>query len=679
MENQMLPPCQAACPIHQDIREYVSLIAQGKFDKAMEVIMEKNPMPASCGAICAHHCEEECRRKDVDKPISIRILKSFAVEQGVNAQLPQKATDLAKKVAIIGSGPAGLTAAQTLACLGYSITVFEREKTFGGALRNYIPLYRLPDSTIDKDIENLKKLGIKFVPNCELGRNISITKLKEEFDAVILSLGLCTSRGLNIPGAEHPKNTLALPFLKGVKYEGLSLSGENVIVVGGGNVAMDVARSALRAGAGIVKIACLESDEEMPAFDWEIKEASEEGVEFFCSVGPLAVLTENGKITGMKVKAVKSVFDAEGRFNPTFYEDKTSVITGDMVIFSIGQGADISCLEECNISTDERNRLLFDPEKMTTSIEGVFLCGEVATGPGTAVQGMSNGRKAALSVNNYLLGENLTDEEIPPLPQLVEDVLKKIKPISREEMPLAEAKTRVKNFDPVELGYTFIQALQEARRCLRCDAGAKQVLADCVHCLTCLRTCPYDVPIINSDGEVELRQEYCQSCGLCLAVCPARTIHFKSPDISDAEKTSELALADATQEKNGEPVTVIMACSYAPFAMDWYNQDFFTKKPANIKIVKFPCVAKIDTLHLLRAFEQGADTVLVAGCMEDDRLTCPYYDVMPWTEKRLDRARQVLEAVDINPENLQIAVIPPLDKEGFTAKVTEFAKNISSN
>lgn len=671
MENQVLPPCQAACPIHQDAKGYINHIAKGEFSRAFEVIMDTNPLAASCGAICAHHCEEKCRRNEIDDPLSIRGLKDFAVKWGKEAKITSIKPSLEAKIAIVGSGPAGLAAAQTLARIGYGVTVFEKEEKFGGALQNYIPLYRLPAEAINKDISNLAELGVNFKFNSELGNNLSFDDLKKEYNAIILSLGLCKSRGLNIPEAEHPNNYLALPFLKKVKHEGLKLSGENVIVIGGGNVAMDVARSALRAGAATVKAACLESRDEMPAFSWEIEEAEEEGVEFFCSAGPEAVLTEGDKVKGLKVKKVKSVFDKEGRFNPVFY-DEVFTIDGDMVIFSIGQGSDLNCIESLDITSN--NRLCYNAEDMSTSLDGVFACGEVVTGAGTAVQAMSNGRKTAFAVDSYLQKKEFIPAvfaEDQVLPQIVKEITDKVKPTKRETIPLVEAEKRVNNFDPVETGFSLVQALQESRRCMNCGSGAKQVLANCAHCLTCLRTCPYDVPTVNSDGVVELREEFCQSCGLCLSNCPARTINFKSPDITEGEESMEGALIGDNGNAKEETLLVI-TCSYIPFAMDWYNKEFFVNKPANIKIVKFPCTAKIDSLHMLKAFDNGASAVLIAGCTKDDKLVCRYYDTTAWTEKRIIRTRETLSAVGISPENLQLSVIPPLDNSAFAAVVDEF-------
>ena len=261
------PPCQAACPLHQGVRDYVFSIATGDFDRALAIIKETNPLPFICGTICAHPCEDDCRRNDVDEPVSIRGLKRFAVEYGRASVPPAGAQKDKGKVAIIGAGPSGLTAAFDLARRGCAVTVFDREPAAGGAVRHYIPLYRLPDEVIDRDIEEIAAQGVTFRFGVELGRDLTIEKLEQEgYQAILLALGLPVSRGLNIPGVEGEGIFYALPFLKQVKREGFKFEGSpTVIVIGGGNVAMDVARSAVRCGAGKVKVVCLESTEEMPA------------------------------------------------------------------------------------------------------------------------------------------------------------------------------------------------------------------------------------------------------------------------------------------------------------------------------------------------------------------------------------------------------------------------------
>ncbi|HHX59108.1 MAG TPA: FAD-dependent oxidoreductase, partial [Candidatus Moranbacteria bacterium] len=275
------------------MRDYLFALAMGDFDRALELIKESNPLPSICGTICAHHCEDECRRHDVDQPPSARALKRFAVENSA-VKVPPSGVEpgSAGKVAVIGGGPSGLTAAYDLVRQGCAVTVFDREPYMGGAVRHYIPFYRLPDGVIDQDIDEIAEQGVEYKTGMELGRNLSVEQLqKEGYQAVLIALGLPVSHGLKIPGVEGDGILYALDFLKRVKRDNFSFEDSpTVIVVGGGNVAMDVCRSAVRSGAAKVKVVCLECSEEMPAFPWEIEEAAEEGVEFNNSWGPHAII-----------------------------------------------------------------------------------------------------------------------------------------------------------------------------------------------------------------------------------------------------------------------------------------------------------------------------------------------------------------------------------------------------
>jgi len=666
------PPCQAACPLHQGVRDYLLAIATGNFDQALAIIKETNPLPFVCGTICAHHCEDECRRNNVDQPLSIRGLKRFAVENGKAAVPPPAASKGSKgRVAIIGAGPSGLTAAYDLARLGVAVTVFDREQSAGGAVRHYIPLYRLPDEVIDQDIEEIAAQGVEFKFGVELGRDLTIEQLqKEGYNAVLLALGLPVSRGLNIPGVEGEGVYYALPFLKQVKREGFKFTGSpTVIVIGGGNVAMDVARSALRCGAGKVKLACLESAEEMPAFDWEIEEAKEEGVEMFCSWGPNAILRENGKITGLEAVECTCVFDPEGRFNPSFNQDCKQFIEGDVVIFAIGQGGDPEPVRK-EIEVDERGRIVFNNRTMTTSREGVFACGEVVTGPGTAVQSMANGRLAAQAILSYLEGKSFDSaalEEVPAIEQLDQAVLAEVKKVPRNVIPMLTPEERVKHFKQAELGYDTVTAVCEARRCLTCYAGAQRIEELCANCLTCVRICPYNVPVIGEDGQVSIRSKQCQSCGLCLSICPAYAIKFRSPYVEQAVNSIEPAAKELLSAKNGEPAILALTCAYGGFALP----EFINNKPEHAAVVRFPCVAKLDSLHLLKAFELGLDGVVVVGCTEEGNASCPYKNVAYWIKQRVARARKMLDEVGLNGERIFYAEMSGLDKEEFNKAVAE--------
>lgn len=676
LEN-IYPPCQSACPLHQGCRDYLLAIATGDFDGALAIIKETNPLPFVCGTICAHHCEDECRRNDVDKPPAIRALKRFAVEYGQAKILPPKEGPKVKgKVAVIGAGPAGLTCAFDLVRLGAEVTVFDRESSAGGAVRHYIPLYRLPDEVVDKDIEEIAAQGVQFKFGVELGKDITLAGLeKEGYEAIVLAMGLPVSRGLELPGGKGEGIYNALPFLQAVKREGFKFDGApTAIVIGGGNVAMDVARSALRAGAAKVKLACLECNEEMPAFPWEIEEAKEEGVEFNPSWGPKAILRENGKITGLELVECSCVFDPDGRFNPTFNEANKEVLQGDVVIFAIGQGGDPEPVRG-EVEIDGRGRIVFDLNAMTTSRKGVFACGEVTMGPGTAVQAMGDGRQAAEAVAAYLTGKPFDVaqlEQVPELEKIDTEVAGKVDKVARLDIPMMTPEERVRHFKQAELGYDVETAIREARRCLTCAAGAVQDEELCVHCLTCVRICPYDVPVVGEDGKVKIRNEHCQACGLCVSACPVYAISFRESYLEDAVKLIAPAAEKAVAKRNGKPAMLAITCAYGAFALP----EFVNKEHENVEVVRYPCVGKLDAVDIIKAFEAGVDGVVVVGCADSEKFACQYKDIGYWTQKRVDHAALLLDALGMEKERVSYVELAGENIGDFDKVIAEAAEKI---
>ena len=677
-DNSLRPPCQAACPIQQDVRGYINLIAEGEFDEALRTIRKTNPLPSVCGLICAHPCETECRRGQVDQPLAIAALKRFATEYGHDdGAEPQTGAKRAEKVAIIGSGPAGLTAAHDLARMGYGVTVFERGTAPGGALRAFIPEYRLPGEVLQKDIERIVALGVEIKTNSELGKDFTLSELKNEgHSAVVLALGLPLSRGLNISGVELDGVLLALPFLREAKLgAGKTVSGKRVIVIGGGNVAVDVARSALRLGAGEVHMACLEARDEMPAFAWEIEAALEEGVKLHCSKGPKSILCSETEVAGLECMEVKAVFDEEGRFNPTFYEEKVSALDGDVVIIAIGQAAELSFLEDTTIKLNQRGQLVFDPDTLATSEEGVFACGEVISGPGTAVQAMASGRQAALAVDCYLRGEQMAAPQPDgrkDVGELLATTAEEIKRLERREMPALALKERMGNFNLIELGYTEIQAVKEAQRCLRCGAGAEYLEDKCAACLTCVRVCPYGAPVATIAGSIDIRADQCQSCGICIVECPARAIVFRQGEDSQIRERVEAAVTEASLS-GAEPVVIGLCCSYGAFATSAFAEFFRDNYKPGIRIVKIPCVVKIDTTHLLKAFELGADGVFVVGCLEED---CPYRMSTFWAERRVAAVKKNLDEIGLGGDRLEMYTLSDPTVQKFDEIVTEVTTRV---
>lgn len=537
-----LAPCTAGCPAGVDARGQNALVAEGKFKEALGLVRDRNIITGSLGRICHHPCEKKCHRGYFDQPIAIRplhrVISEICYEQGESKpESVPKTRD--KKVAVVGSGPAGLTAAFDLAKLGYHVTIFEKEKSGGGALMTGVPKYRLPKDILQRDLDDIIALGIELRTGVEIGRNMQFDDIKKQgFNAVVIAAGLQVSRGIPIPGAELKEGILfALPLLRAVNLDQKVELGKRIIVIGGGNVAMDVARCALRQdGVEEVNLACLEARCEMPAFPWEIEEGVEEGIEIHCSRGPVQILHDDGTITGLEVQKCLAVFDENGRFNPKFDAEDKIVIPGDTVVFAIGQGSELSFLKDTKVELNERGQLIYDPITLTTSEDGVFACGEVVTGPGSAIGSIASGHEVAISVDRYLSGTDLAEGRVQKVgveahyidyPEL--DVSDVEEERLRRKMPMRLPEERAKGFDQVELGFTKEEGVKEAERCLWCKSEV------CVGCGLCARACPdYIISVDRTPaGDAYRRVEEwnidirtCMFCGLCVEACPTKTLGF---------------------------------------------------------------------------------------------------------------------------------------------------------
>ncbi|MBW1798352.1 MAG: FAD-dependent oxidoreductase, partial [Deltaproteobacteria bacterium] len=400
-KEEDIVPCKDACPAHIDIPGYLRLIGQGKRDEANAVIREKVPFPGILGRVCIHPCEEACRRGEVNDPVSICVLKRYAADgdKGLWKENTKTGDATGKKVAVVGAGPGGMTAAFYLRKQGHMVTVFESRSRAGGMMRYGIPDYRLPGKVLDQEIRDILALGIEFRPNQALGKDFTFDQLKNDgYEAVFLGVGAQLSRRIPLDGSDLPD------VLWGVDFLGRIAEGEDirlkdrVIVIGGGNVAVDVALSAMRCGAKEVTMACLETREEMPAHEWEV-----EGIRLMPSWGPHRIMSENGQVTGMELVRCTSVFDDKGNFNPTF-DDTKETIEGDQVILAIGQASDLSFIgDDSGVSVD-RGLIVVDQETLETGLKGVYAGGDVAAMPGAIIHAIAAGRKAASSIDKALGG-----------------------------------------------------------------------------------------------------------------------------------------------------------------------------------------------------------------------------------------------------------------------------------
>ncbi len=472
--EKALVPCRDTCPLGTDVPRYIRLIAEGKFGEAAAVIREKTPLPSVLGRVCFHVCEEDCRRSQLNEPIAICALKRFAIEHdtGIWKTKVERASATGKKVAIVGSGPAGLTSAYYLARTGHSVTIFEASSKVGGMLNVGIPEYRLPQPILQEDLDHIMSMGIEIKTNTAIGEQLSLDDLKSQaYDAIFLSIGAQHPKKINIEGVNFDGVLWGIEFLRNVR-SGLEVQiKDRVVVIGGGGVAIDAALTALRLGAKEVQLFCLESREEMPAHEWEIQEALDEQIKVNVSWGPKKILGTDGQVSGIELVQCTSVFDENGNFNPVFNETITKSIETDMVILAIGQVADLSILGVESPVTITPSGLINIKGDMATNMPGIFAGGEATSGPISVVEAIEMGRKAAYSIDKYLGGTGEIDkvfvEYEAPDHWLGRD--ENFFDRQRVQMPHLPLKDRLTSFNEIELGFNEKMAIEEANRCLRCD------------------------------------------------------------------------------------------------------------------------------------------------------------------------------------------------------------------
>ena len=471
----LYPPCKAACPAGLDIRSYMDLAAHGHYEKALEVIEEKIPFPATIGRVCPHPCETKCNRREFDESIAINGLKRFIADT-VHARGPKAVTAAPRvhdaRVAVIGAGPAGLTAAVNLVQSGYGVTVFEALPVAGGMLTVGIPEYRLPRSVVQREIANIQKYGVEIRLNSPVGKDgLSFESLWQEgFQAIFVAAGAHKSVPLGVPGEDLNGVYHGTSFLKEMGLRNKVKVGAKVAVIGGGNVAVDAARSALRAGAKEVAIVYRRSRDEMPAYPEEVAAAEGEDIRIQFLALPQKVIGKAGQVSGLEcIKTQLGEPDASGRRRPEPVKGSEFVIDVDTVIAAVGEVPDLSFLDTAKFSLNDNKTLKAASPAFVTNVKGVFAGGDAVTGPATVIEAIAAGKKAALAIDKYLRGESLDYQE--PIPSIIsiEDVdLERFKKRERQEMPWLPAAKRVKSFEEVELGFGELAALYEADRCFQC-------------------------------------------------------------------------------------------------------------------------------------------------------------------------------------------------------------------
>ena len=501
IDHPRTAPCKEACPIEQDVQGYLALVAVGKFREAHALIRRTSALPGVCGRVCYHPCEENCRRVAVDDSLAIKHIKRFVLEETpVPEELLETAEDTGKTVAIVGSGPAGLAAAHDLALRGHEVVVYEREAELGGMLRVGIPAYRLPRLVLASDIDVISKLGVQFHTNVVVDAK-AIASFREKHDAVFLATGAHDAMTATLPNDDARGVHRGIEFLRKLNLGEKVEVGRRVAVIGGGNTAIDAARTALRAGAEKVSIYYRRSRSEMPASDEEVEALTEEGIQIDFLVAPIGIVAEDGTVTGIELQQMElGEPDASGRRRPVPVAGSESVVDVDTVILAIGQKPEADLMRDCGFELTRWDTLAVDEVHCGTNQPGVFAGGDVVRGPASVVEAMADGKRAARAIDNLLndkpLDENLRPPSQPLEPMTEEERLTlriETSAAARIAIPELEVKERGGNFDEVELGYTTEMAMEEAARCLNCGV--------CSECHQCEVAC--DVDAIDLDMTAE--------------------------------------------------------------------------------------------------------------------------------------------------------------------------------
>lgn len=577
-------PCVTRCPAHIDIQKYLYHVANGNFAEALRVIKENNPFPSVCGRVCPHPCETQCRRNAIDSPVNINGVKRFVGDfdsyQSIEFS-PRLAPDTGRTVAIVGAGPAGLTCAYYLRCLGHRVTMFEKQESAGGMLKWGIPYYRLPEGILDREIQNILNLGIDMRYRKEMGKDFTIQSLKREgYDAIFLGIGAQKSSRMAIPGEETPGVMTGLDLLARLARNEIVELGNTVVVFGGGNTAMDAARSAIRLGTERVIVAYRRTRSEMPAEDIEIEEAIEEGVEMMYLTAPVSISRENGSLSLVCMKMELGEPDASGRRRPNPVPGSEFFLPCSTIISAIGQIVDNDCIARDDLTT-KRGTILTTNETTETSIAGVFSGGDCVTGPDIAINAIGAGKRAALEIDEYLRTGKCSPFVAPyncskgPWQTIPQAELRSVTPSQRIEIPVLPAGERRNDFMEATQTWDGEMAKREAARCLACgcieryscslrrhasqygvefdtpvparalpvDDNHPFIVRDpgkCILCGLCLKVCREmegssalsfyetdNVLTIGPNDHRPLDMTVCVACGHCATACPTGALSFK--------------------------------------------------------------------------------------------------------------------------------------------------------
>ena len=527
-EKQQTSPCKVECPAHIDVQGYVNLAAKGEFEEALQLIKLTSPFPSICGRVCHHPCESGCNRDQIDEPVGIHSVERFLADLDLKADkryMPEMKSRKKEKVAIVGSGPAGLTCAYYLAQEGYKVTVFEKAPVLGGMLTLGIPSYRLPRKTVEAEIQLIRDMGVKMKTGVEVGKDKTVGQLREDgFNAFFIGIGAQESIRLGIEGEHLDGVYSGLEYLRQLNLGKPVRLGKKVAVIGGGNAAMDAVRSARRLGSGKAFIIYRRSMEEMPSRPEEIRECREEKIPIKILTQPVRFIGKNGHVNAIEcIKMRLTDPDESGRRKPEPIPGSEFRMKVDAVITALGQESDWCCLtQECACRLTEWGTMYVDPLTLQSEDPDIFAGGDAVRGPQSVVEAIADGRQAAISINRYLSGQNLRLGRDTTLKAITEPQKGKYDPARRAQIPSLEPQKRVKNFSEVQKGFIKKVAVQEAKRCISCGT-------------CCVQACPYDVMQFNQDVTKAVKCDLCvekrgrKEIPACFAICPTRCIFWGDP------------------------------------------------------------------------------------------------------------------------------------------------------
>lgn len=720
-------PCQTACPIDTRVKSYIGLIAAGEFEKAVEVVKRNNPFPGVCGRVCIHPCENECRRGNIDEPLAICYLKRFLADYEfrhgrIRAGKVQRKKK--KQIAIVGSGPAGLTAANNLARSGYGITVFEASSEPGGLLIDGISSFILPKEIVRFEIEGIKEWGVDIRTNTRIGIDISLKVLQREYDAILFAIGAHKALRPNIPGSPESDGIVNfIDFLKMVNHEETFGSGKTIAIVGGDRVSVDMARSALRVGFDQAIIIYSRSREEMPVQEHHIMAAEAEGVSIHFQTSPLRIIEKKGKVAGIECVKTEPVYSRISRKKPAQITDSNFIIRADRIASTINREPDFSNLETGEVfNRSIMNTFSVDPLSLSTNIKGIFAAGDCATGPKTTIEAIASGQKAALSIEAYLRGismDRIVQERQPMEYEVKSEYGRQEAKVKMQVLPASERNS----FREVELGFSEHEAMEEARRCIKCGP--------CIECDICNPECdkrltllsPKDVsegillrvqhnvfplngnilecqlvqdnlptfPVVMTSLKAEVNAELCRGCGDCVTVC-----HYDAPRL---KKLDTVYVSDIMPDLCRGCGICLSVCESTAITVSWFNDTQINDlamtslaenkilvfvcnwsyeitadlmQISDLKMIRVLCASRIGSAQILKAFEQGANGVLGIGCHEN---AC-HYNAVPEATGHYRVAKKIIRTLGQDPDRIRFERLPPDEPDKIYKVVRSFCKKI---